>query len=133
MTKLCGIIKATNNNGLTQDRLQAMNRVMKHDPKAREEQVHFNNGGIAVIKNAKIDTSHLYWNERHTCCLVSCGHIVNTETTNGNSAQFLLNGYEEQGEGFLKQVNGVFAFAHVDVETGIVTIGHDRYGYMPLY
>ncbi len=145
MTKLCGIINAENGNMLVKDRLQIMLQVMRHDAETRDEHIFFDNGGISVIKNAKFDTSHLYWNESRTSCLATCGHIANRENEKGsadgnsaeivndNNAQFLLQGYEEQGEAFLGQVNGVFAFAYVDVEKGSVTIGNDRYGYMPLY
>lgn len=143
MTKLCGIFGGENNE--TQEKLRMLIDLMKHDPESRESHIDLDFGSIAIIKNQLFETSYLSWNASHTSCLATCGHIVNTkdesqvdgqdktDTGKENNADYLLRGYEEQGDAFLKRVNGVFAFAYANVETGSVTIGNDRYGYMPLY
>ncbi len=141
MTKLCGIFDTKSDQ--IQEKLRMLIDLMKHDPKSRESQIDLAFGSIAIIKNQMFETSYLSWNASHTSCLGTCGHIVNTreelqvgdrtDTAKENNAEFLLRGYEEEGDAFLKQVNGVFAFAYANLETGSITIGNDRYGYMPLY
>jgi asparagine synthase (glutamine-hydrolysing) len=47
--------------------------------------------------------------------------------------EVLLAGLIQEGEGFLQQLEGMFAFAFYDTHTGKLLLARDRYGIKPLY
>jgi asparagine synthase (glutamine-hydrolysing) len=58
------------------------------------------------------------------------GHIF---LTDHSDTEVLLNGYRAWGEGMLERLNGMFAFAIHDRETGRLFVARDRFGKKPLY
>lgn len=48
-------------------------------------------------------------------------------------SEILLHGYAKRGEDFIRELNGMFAFALFDERTGRVVLGRDRMGIKPLY
>jgi asparagine synthase (glutamine-hydrolysing) len=144
MTKLCGVVST----GLSQQRaetyVQSMLQVMKHTPAATEACVGFEDGAIGVISNPASDPAPVQWDTEQQACLALCGHIV--DRTNGqgapeqdravpayDTARWLLESFEKDGEHLLQNLNGVFAFAHYNSASCCLTIVNDRYGFMPLY
>jgi asparagine synthase (glutamine-hydrolysing) len=57
------------------------------------------------------------------------GHIFRTRS----DTEILVHGYEEWGLNLLKRLNGQFAFAIYDRNTGTVFIARDRFGVRPLF
>lgn len=148
MTKICGVIGAPASEQETEERLRSMVRVMKHDPKSSEEYLYFDNGGIALIGNSSFEYKRSALNEERGSCLALCGHVVglkgdrgcpHEDGQNGDGAStkgsvgWLLDTFENHGEGILGNLNGEFAFAYHDPATRSLTVVNDRYGIMPLY
>lgn len=48
-------------------------------------------------------------------------------------SEILLHGYARHGEAFIRELNGMFAFALFDERAGRVVLGRDRLGIKPLY
>lgn len=50
-----------------------------------------------------------------------------------SDCEVILSLYREKGKDFLEDLNGIFAFALYDLETGAYLIGRDHMGIIPLY
>jgi asparagine synthase (glutamine-hydrolysing) len=61
--------------------------------------------------------------------LVERGHRFATQA----DTEVLVHGWEEWGEGLFGRLNGIFALALIDVETGEVVLARDPVGVKPLY
>ena len=84
-------------------------------------------------------------NEDETIRLVANGEIYNSAELRGkletkghsfrsrNDNEVLLHLYEDEGEGFLDQLNGMVAFAIWDERHRTLLLGRDRLGIKPLY
>lgn len=59
--------------------------------------------------------------------------LVGYEFSTASDTEVLLKAYDYWGEGCLQKLNGMFAFAIYDVETGEVFLARDRLGEKPLY
>lgn len=59
------------------------------------------------------------------------GHGANFKTA--SDTEVLLAAYDQWGEGFVEELNGIFAFALHDVARNCVLLGRDRLGVKPLY
>ena len=84
-------------------------------------------------------------NEDATLWLVANGEIYNYRELRadlearghrfrtGSDCETLLHLYEEEGDGFVERLNGMFAFALWDARRGRLLVGRDRLGIKPLY
>lgn len=143
--KICGYISTSDDKVTVDKYLTSMIGVMKHDAEAKDELVHFNNGGIAVVTNSIQDTSNLAWDKDALRCLALCGHVVGSDNADGSSGSnqrdisnsdtvaVLLDNFRSSREEFLDKLNGVFGFAYYDSTSGSLTVVNDRHGFMPLY
>lgn len=109
---------AVHNVGLGFRRLSVVDVVSKDQPIYNED------GSIVLICNAEI----------HNCLelkqeLIHLGH---TFTTN-SAVEVLLHLYEEEGEEFVKQLNGQFAFALFDRKKSTMLLARDHSGINPLF
>ncbi|NNE06346.1 MAG: asparagine synthetase B, partial [Xanthomonadales bacterium] len=83
------------------------------------------------------------WNEDHSILLVVNGEIYNHEDlrtslkghrfSTASDSEVLLHLYEEHGNDFLKDVNGIFALALWDTRKRRLLLARDRLGVKPLY
>ncbi|MBN9040864.1 MAG: asparagine synthase (glutamine-hydrolyzing) [Rhizobiales bacterium 62-47] len=86
------------------------------------------------------------WNAARTICVVYNGEIYNHEAlraqleakghvfaTSHSDTEVLVHGYAEWGTGLAARLNGMFAFAVLDVRRRQLYLARDRFGEKPLY
>ena len=86
------------------------------------------------------------WNAAGTICVVYNGEIYNHQVlrdelisagrvfvSSHSDTEVLVHGYAEWGTGIAERLNGMFAFAVLDVERGRFFLARDRFGEKPLY
>ena len=61
--------------------------------------------------------------------LTTKGHKFKTKS----DSEVVVHLYEEFGEAFVEQLNGMFAFAILDERKGVLCLGRDRFGIKPLF
>lgn len=85
------------------------------------------------------------WNETHDKLIVFNGELYNFRPlrqelikkghrfSTDSDTEVMLHGYEEYGTDFLKQAEGMFAFAIYDLKQKVWVLARDRIGEKPLY
>ena len=58
---------------------------------------------------------------------------LSIETESGSDTEVLLEAFERSGPAILPRLNGIFAFAIVDLQTRTAWLARDRFGVKPLY
>jgi asparagine synthase (glutamine-hydrolysing) len=89
-----------------------------HQPIANEDST------VWVVQNGEI-YNHLELRE----ALAGRGHRFRTQS----DTEALAHAYEEWGEGMVERLNGMFAFAVLDVKRRLVMLARDRMGIKPLH
>src|SRR5574340_598351 len=82
-------------------------------------------GLIQVVFNGEIYNHRELRNE-----LVARGHVFRTDHSD---TEVLVHGYEEWGNGLPQRLNGMFAFAVLDISQRRLVLARDRFGEKPLY
>ena len=104
--------------GIGMRRLSIIDLAGGHQPLATQD------GALWLVCNGEI------YNFRELRAgLVRRGHHLRT----GSDCEVLLHLYREQGDRFVEQLNGMFAFALWDAPRRRLLIGRDRLGIKPLY
>ena len=101
-----------------------MRRLSIIDLKTGHQPVHNEDGSVFVVLNGEI---YNYRDLRRE--LQRQGHVFHTET----DTETLVHLYEQYGNGFVKKLRGMFAFALWDKRRQKLILGRDRLGIKPLY
>jgi asparagine synthase (glutamine-hydrolysing) len=86
--------------------------------------IHNEDSTIWVVQNGEI-YNHLELRK----VLVAAGHSFTTES----DTEVLVHGYEEWGQALVERLNGMFAFAVLDLRRRRVLLARDRMGIKPLH
>ena len=81
-------------------------------------------GSISIVYNGELYNSPALREE-----LIKKGHVFKTQT----DTEVLVHLYEEEGEDFLKRLNGIFGLALYDKNKKVLIIARDRYGVKPVF
>jgi asparagine synthase (glutamine-hydrolysing) len=108
----------THNMGLGFRRLSIIDLLSGDQPIYNED------GSIVLICNGEI-YNYLELKQR----LIDIGHTFKTKS----DVEVLLHLYEEEGEDFVKQLNGQFAFALYDRTNDCLILARDHFGINPLF
>lgn len=80
--------------------------------------------GLSVLVNGEIYNFKTLREE-----LISLGHQFSTCT----DSEVIFCGYREWGERVVDRLEGMFAFAIMDLQAGVILLGRDRFGIKPLF
>lgn len=128
--------------------LKKMEKVLKH--RGPDESIFYqdNKIGLGMVRLSILDLRKgLYpiFNEKKNVVLVYNGEIYNYKELReelvkrehnfktDTDAEVIVHAYEEYGEGFIKKLKGMFAFALYDKKEKKIVLGRDRFGIKPLY
>src|SRR6266849_5334679 len=101
-----------------------MRRLSIIDVQGGHQPIHNEDSTIWVVQNGEI-YNHLELRKM----LVAAGHLF----TSQSDTEVLVHGYEEWGEALVERLNGMFAFAMLDLRRGRVLLARDRMGIKPLH
>jgi asparagine synthase (glutamine-hydrolysing) len=94
------------------------------DVEGGNQPVFNESGEIAIVYNGEI-----YNSPELRTLLEKRGHVFRTHT----DTEVLVHLYEDEGEGLVRRLEGMFAFAIWDTRTATLVLGRDRFGVKPLY
>src|ERR1700687_1046120 len=101
-----------------------MRRLSIIDVEGGHQPIHNEDSTVWVVQNGEI-YNHLELREQ----LAAAGHSFATQS----DTEVLVHGYEEWGERLVERLNGMFAFAVLDLRRGRVLLARDRMGIKPLH
>ncbi len=148
---MCGIngIVLFQNSFVKRTQIEKMNALIKHRGPDNEGVYVFKNVGLGYLRLSIIDTveqrqpilhseDENYWiafnGEIYNYLeirarLIEKGHTFYTQT----DTEVVLHAYQEYGDSFVTQLNGMFAFAIFDKIKNRMFLARDRLGIKPLY
>ncbi|HEX9475502.1 MAG TPA: asparagine synthase (glutamine-hydrolyzing), partial [Candidatus Dormibacteraeota bacterium] len=101
-----------------------MRRLSIIDVEGGHQPIHNEDSKVWVVQNGEI-YNHLELRK----VLAAAGHSFTTQS----DTEVLVHGYEEWGEALVERLNGMFAFAVLDLRRGRVLLARDRMGIKPLH
>lgn len=148
MCGICGIVSSSYDRPVDQDVLTRMCRLLYH--RGPDDEGFYVDGcaGLGVRRLSIIDlvTGHQpMCNERGTIWLVFNGEIYNYQELrsqlenkghifkSNSDSEVIIHAYEEYGDEFVSQLNGMFAFSVWDAPRKRLLLVRDRLGIKPLY
>lgn len=148
MCGICGIVYSDSDRKVDENVLSNINNAMIH--RGPDDQGYYFKGAIGLgmrrLSIIDVEGGHQpFHNEDNTICcvcngeiynyielrdnLVKKGHIFKTDS----DCEVVLHQYEEDGEGSLQSLNGMFGLAIWDERKNKLLIARDRIGIKPLY
>ena len=94
------------------------------DLKTGDQPIYNEDKSIALVYNGEI-----YNYKSLKTHLIEKGHVFRTKT----DEEIIVHGYEEYGDSYIKNLNGMFTFALWDEKNQKLLLGRDRVGIKPLY
>jgi asparagine synthase (glutamine-hydrolysing) len=85
--------------------------------------------GIGIFNSAPQPV----WNANHTVALCISGELYPDLRTGVSDEDMVLQAYEQYGETFARQLNGMFSIAVLDLKRGKLILTNDRFGLYPFY
>jgi len=146
---VCGIVGFVGHG--SQNLLQQMTHALIHrGPDSMGEYIDsFNSVYLGHRRLIILDTvggQQPMWNEDKTVAVIFNGEIYNHAelreklihrghrfSSDHSDTEVLVHGYEEWGDAFPQQLNGMFAFAIYDKNRKRIFLARDRFGEKPLY
>jgi asparagine synthase (glutamine-hydrolysing) len=101
-----------------------MRRLSIIDLEGGHQPMHNEDSTVWVVQNGEI-YNHLELRD----LLLASGHTFNTQS----DTEVLVHGYEQWGEEMVERLNGMFAFAVLDLRRSAVLLARDRMGIKPLH
>lgn len=145
MCGICGIAGSKESNLIAERMTQQLrHRGPDHQETWSAAGVALGHARLAIVDLTPAGNQPMT-NEDETIRLVANGEIYNNAELRGkleakghcfrsrSDNEVLLHLYEEYGEGFLNQLNGMVAFAIWDEHRRMLLLGRDRLGIKPLY
>ncbi len=148
MCGICGMVALDGNTRIHREVLSRMNERLRHRGPDGEGEFLDVCVGLAMRRLAILDVQgggQPVFNEDRTVAVVYNGEIYNAPElrkrleANGHTfrshtdTEVLVHLYEDQGEGFIEALRGMFAFAIWDKPNRTLLLARDRIGKKPLY
>ena len=148
MCGIVGIVKLDPSEGVDETRLKRMRDVLRHRGPDGEGLLVEGPVGLGHRRLAIVDVSGGHQpmaNEDETVWIVYNGEIYNHAALRPglearghryrtrSDTETILHSYEEEGEGCVERLQGMFAFAVWDRTRGRLLLARDRLGIKPLY
>lgn len=145
---MCGIAGIHQTNARHDGLMDRMLQIIAHRGPDGAKQVTHNNFTLGHRRLAIIDLNtgdQPIYNEDNTLCIVfngeiynfkelrtellAKGHLFSTQT----DTEVILHGFEEYGTSFFSRLNGIFAFALLDIKSDTLFLARDHFGIKPLH
>lgn len=145
---MCGIAGIYQLNTDNSELMTRMLQIIAHRGPDGAKQVTHNNFTLGHRRLAIIDLNtgdQPIYNEDNSLCIIfngeiynfkelrkelqQKGHIFSTQT----DTEVILHGFEEYGTGFFSRLNGIFAFALLDIKEDVLFLVRDHLGIKPLH
>ncbi len=147
---MCGITLVVSKNKQTVDRacLEQANQALHHRGPDDSQIFCHQNIGLGYNRLSIVDIAggqQPFFNEDRSVILICNGEIYNYRslrdsliakghTFNSHSdCEVILHLYEENREGYVEQLEGMFAFVLVDLKNETIDLCRDRFGMKPLF
>jgi len=149
MCGIAGIYHFNPDDAVKETDLWRMGDAIAHRGPDNKNVFMHHNSGLAYRRLSIIDTTEqeqpILTNEDRSVCIAFNGEIYNFPALKkelvekghrfytGTDTETVVHLYEEEGPDCVKRLNGIFAFAILDMRDGSVFIARDQMGIKPLY
>ncbi len=145
---MCGIAGIYEPGTWNKDLMDKMLQIISHRGPDGASQVHHNDFILGHRRLAIIDLNtgdQPIYNEDKSICIIFNGEIYNYKVLKselikmGHSfytqtdTEVIIHGFEEYGTNFFKRLNGIFAFALLDIKEDALFLARDHFGIKPLH
>lgn len=145
---MCGICGIVENNSDNKNLMNEMLDIIQHrgpDGKSIFQHQNFTLGHRRLAIIDLVTGDQPIFNEDKSVCVVFNGEIYNYKEIKdrliskghkfytSSDTEILVHLYEEEGDAFMHQLNGIFAFALLDLRKNRLLLSRDHFGIKPLH